>query len=288
MTNRHFGRISEVWKHLVLAEVLAIERPEALLDTHAGDALYPVVADPERSYGVMAFNDVVDDHPTLRDSAYATVLSSLRSGPSLDGIPGGPLVSMEVLGQDAEYVFCDLDQNSADNIRDAAASRGVRSAQVLTTDGMGAIQAALATRNPANLVVFIDPFDHHAVGPSGLSALKVAVEAARAGAVLVYWYGYNRLDRRHWIVDELTLRDGVLNWWCGDLMVSAEDADMIGGDLGVASSPGTGSGLVCINGSAAAIERCTLLGTALAAAYRDRPLPSGQAGALDFLALEPS
>jgi len=288
MTNRHFGRISEVWKHLVLAEVLATERPEAFLDTHAGDALYPVVVDSERTYGVLAFNDIVDDHPTLRTSAYATVLSGLRSGPSLDGIPGGPLVAMEVLGQHAEYVFCDLDQNSARNIRDAAASRGVRSARVLTTDGMGAIHAELATRDAANVVVFIDPFDHHAVGPSGLSALEVAVEAAHAGAVAVYWYGYNRLDRRHWIVDELTLEDGVSSWWCGDLMVSAEDADMTSGDLGVASSPGTGSGLVCINASAAAIERCTALGTALAAAYRDRPVPSGQVGALDFQALTPS
>ena len=280
MTNRHFGRISEVWKHLVLGEVLATERPEALLDTHA--------VDPERSYGVLALNDLVDDHPTLRDSAYATVLSGVRSGASLAGIPGGPLVSMEVLGQDVEYLFCDLDQNSASNIRGAAASRGVRSAHVLTTDGMGAVQAALATRDATKVAVFIDPFDHHAVGPSGLSALKVGVEAASAGAVLVYWYGYDRLDQRHWILDELTLRDGVSSWWCGDLMVSAEDADMTGGDLGVASSPGTGSGLVCLNASAAAMERCVLLGAALAAAYRDRPLPSGQAGVLDFLALQPS
>ncbi len=71
-------------------------------------------------------------------------------------------------------------------------------------------------------------------------------------------------------------------------MVTAEDAEMTGGDLGVASSPGTGSGLVCINASAAALERCTQLGIALAAAYSDRLLPSGQAGALDFQALEPA
>lgn len=288
MTNRHFGRISEVWKHLVLAEVLATERPEAFLDTHAGDALYPVVDDPERSYGVMGFNDVVDDHPTLRNSAYAAVLSGMRNGPSLVGIPGGPLVAMEVLGHDGEYVFCDLDPNSAGNIRDTATSLGVRSAQVLTTDGMSAVHAALATRDATNVVVFIDPFDHHALGPSGLSALNVAVVAAHAGAVVVYWYGYNRIDRRHWIVDELALRDGDSDWWCGDLMVSVEDADMTDGDLGVASSPGTGSGLVCINASAAAIERCTLLGTALADAYRDRPLPSGQPGDLNFRVLEPS
>ena len=288
MTNRHFGRVSEVWKHLVLAEVLASERPEAFLDTHAGDALYPVVDDPERSYGVLAFDDIVDDHGPLRGSAYATVLSSLRSGSTLEAIPGGPLVAMSVLGNGVEYLFCDLDPDSAGNIRGAAATRGVHSAQVLTADGMGSVHAALADRDVAKVVVFIDPFDHYAVGPTGLSALDLAVEAARAGAVLVCWYGYNRNDRRHWIVDELASRSTVTAWWCGDMMVSAEDADMTAGDLGVASSPGTGSGLVCANTSAATIERCTVLGTALAAAYRDRPLPSGRTGALDFQALPPS
>ena len=136
--------------------------------------------------------------------------------------------------------------------------------------------------------MFIDPFDHHAVGPAGLSALEVAMEAARLGAVVVYWYGYNRISRRHWIVDELTLSEGALDWWCGDLMVTADDADMTDGDLGVASSPGTGSGLVCINASKTALDRCTQLGTAVAAAYRDRLLPSGQAGALDFQAQAPA
>lgn len=288
MTNRHFGRVSEVWKHLVLAEVLATERPEALLDTHAGDALYPVVDDPERSYGVLTFNDIVDDYPPLRDSAYATVLSRLRSGSTLEAIPGGPLVAMAVLEDGADYLFCDLDPDSAANIRDAAAARRVRSAQVLTADGMGSVHTALADRDLAKVVVFIDPFDHYAVGPTGLSALDLAVEVARAGAVLVYWYGYNRIDRRHWVIDELTARDTVTDWWCGDMMVSAGDADMTTGDLGLASSPGTGSGLVCINTSAAAIERCTVLGAALAAVYRDRRLPSGQAGALDFQTLAAS
>lgn len=288
MTNRHFGRISEVWKHLVLAEVLATERPVALLDTHAGDALYPVVDDPERLFGVFTFNDIVDQNIRLRDSAYARVLSTLRREPTLEGIPGGPLVAMQVLGNAADYLFCDLDQDSATNIHHVATLLGVRSARVLTADGMGAVHDALADHDPASVVVFVDPFDHYAVGPSGLSALDVAVEAAQASAVLVYWYGYNRIDRRHWIIDELCGQDPALQWWCGDLMASAEHADMTTGDLGVASSPGTGSGLVCINASSATTERCAALGTALAAAYRNRPLPSGQKGSLDFLALQHS
>jgi 23S rRNA A2030 N6-methylase RlmJ len=284
MTNRHFGRISEVWKHLVLAEVLATERPEAFFDTHAGDAVYPIVIDPERSYGVLSFNDIVDRHAPLRDSAYATVLSSLRSGSTLGAIPGGPLVAMDVLGSGAEYLFCDLDPDSTSNIGDAAAARDVRSARVLAADGLDTVHAALDDRDVANVAVFIDPFDHDAVGSSGLSAFDVAVDAASAGAMLVYWYGYSRVDQRGWLVDEFSARCPGMKWWCGDLMVSADQADMTTGDLGVASSPGTGSGLVCVNVSAATVERATMLGTALSGAYRDRPLPSGRVGALDFSA----
>jgi 23S rRNA A2030 N6-methylase RlmJ len=285
VTNRHFGRISEVWKHLVLAEVLAAERPRSLLDTHAGDAVYPVVDDPERSYGVLAFDNVVDRDPVLGGAAYATVLSTLRSDSKLTAIPGGPLVAMDVLGNAAEYLFCDLDPDSSESIRRVAASRGIRTARVLAADGMESAHVAIATREAASVVVFVDPFDHHAAGPSGMSALDLALEVARAGARLVYWYGYSTIDRRHWIVDELAPSIGALDWWCGDVMVSAADADMTAGDLGEASSPGTGSGLVCVNVSTPTVERCSELGTALAAAYRDRPLPSGRTGRLDFLTL---
>jgi hypothetical protein len=105
--------------------------------------------------------------------------------------------------------------------------------------------------------------------------LDVAVEATNAGAMLVYWYGYGRVDQRGWLVDELTTRCAVMQWWCGDLMVAADDVDMITGELGVASSPGTGSGVVCVNVSAATVERCTALGTSLSAASRDRPIRQG-------------
>ncbi len=285
MTNRHFGRISEVWKHIVLAEVLRAEQPRVVLDTHAGDALYPLVEDPERQFGVLGFNQVLDQESELQHSAYATVLYSLRTKASLVGIPGGPLVAMAVLGDRAEYLFCDLDQRSAKNVREVATHRGLHSARVLAADGMESVHHELARHDPTTVVVFIDPFDHHVVGSVGLSALDVAVQAAHAGAVLVYWYGYNRVDQRAWILHQLVERDAAPTLWCGDLMVIAEGEDMSTGDLGVASSPGTGSGLVCANISPATAERCTALGIALAATYRNRHLPSGSAGALDFLAI---
>lgn len=282
MTNRHFGRISEVWKHLVLAEVLAAERPRHVLDTHAGDALYPVVDDPERLYGVLSFSDLAERDPDLGASAYFRVLSTLRPDSRFDGIPGGPLVAMGVLGNTADYLFCDVDPASALNIAELATRSDVHSARVLNSDGAASVHDALASCDPARTVVFIDPFDHSSAGPSGLSALDVADEATRAGAVLVYWYGYNRLDQRQWIFDTLTERGVARSWWCGDLMVTANGADTRNGDLGVASTPGTGSGLVCANASVETTDHCARLGTALAAAYSGRLLPTGAPGALDF------
>lgn len=284
VTNPHFGRVSEVWKHLVLAEVLAAERPHHVLDTHAGDALYPVVEDAERLYGVLTFNDFAERDPTLGASAYFKVLLTLRRDSRLGDIPGGPLVAMGVLGNTAEYLFCDLDPTSARNIAELATPRDVHSARVINSDGAASVHDVLARCDPARTVVFIDPFEHRSAGLSGLSALDVAAEAARAGAVLVYWYGYNRVERRQWIFDILIERGAAKSWWCGDLMVTADGADMIGGDLGVASTPGTGSGLVCANASGATTEHCARLGAALASLYNGRPLATGEPGGLNFAA----
>lgn len=67
-------------------------------------------------------------------------------------------------------------------------------------------------------------------------------------------------------------------------MVSAPDADMRNGDLGAATSAGTGFGLVCANVSSEALQRCCDLGRALSDAYEGRVLPDGSDGSLDFLA----
>jgi hypothetical protein len=66
-------------------------------------------------------------------------------------------------------------------------------------------------------------------------------------------------------------------------MVSGPNADMRNGDLGAATSPGTGFGLVCANVSSEALQRCCDLGRALSNAYQGRVLPDRSEGSLDFL-----
>jgi 23S rRNA (adenine2030-N6)-methyltransferase len=65
MANRHFGKLADVWKHLVLAEVLTVDRPDRLCDTHAGHAQYSMTSDAERRYGVLGFMQVAADDDVL-------------------------------------------------------------------------------------------------------------------------------------------------------------------------------------------------------------------------------
>ncbi len=51
MANPHFANLGDVWKHLLLTEVISLLRPEHYVETHAGSATYRLVDDVERVLG---------------------------------------------------------------------------------------------------------------------------------------------------------------------------------------------------------------------------------------------
>lgn len=122
-----------------------------------------------------------------------------------------------------------------------------------------------------------------ALAPGSRKVPRVGQSGFSAPAAHDNWYGYNRADPRQWIFDLLRSNAPTIGWWCGDFMVSGPNADMHNGDLGAATSPGTGFGLVCANVSSEALQRCCDLGRALSNAYQGRVLPDGSEGSLDFL-----
>ena len=73
--NRYYGNIGDVWKHLVLAELLALEPPKHYWETHAGSASYPLTHSPDRDYGVYRFLEHGDSVVgTVRDTGKVTDL----------------------------------------------------------------------------------------------------------------------------------------------------------------------------------------------------------------------
>ena len=59
MANRNFGNIGDVWKHVVLAEVLEREPPVWYAETHAGSGAYAVVYSGGREYGFLHFLEMI-------------------------------------------------------------------------------------------------------------------------------------------------------------------------------------------------------------------------------------
>jgi 23S rRNA A2030 N6-methylase RlmJ len=282
MANRHFAKLADVWKHLPLAEILFIERPANYWETHAGNASYAMVDDAERRYGAVRFAEVAVGFPALARSSYLTHLRSMNPalGP-VTSYPGSPLLAMRELGATASYVFCDTDEASVADLKEAASRFGVASGvRVVSSDGMTALHECLDAVD-GTILAHIDPYDPWARGPSGLSALDLASELIRKGIGLVYWYGYDRPDRQAWAFDTLS-QGSSTTIWCGDVMIASHGIEASDGDLGIATTPGTGFGIVCANISATAVDACRELGEDLASAYEGIPMPDGSPGYLDF------
>ena len=294
MANRHFGKIADVWKHAALMEAVGRAAPGRYAETHAGSAAYPLVRDEERGFGILRFLEIAQHHPVLARSRYlAAVAPYVRPGQAggdeaAPVYPGSALQAMTILGDECSYLLCDLDPLSAAGLRHEAKGLGLRHWQVAEADGMLTVQAWLdgagsAASGPTagTTVVHVDPFEPHERAPGGLSAVEFAGHLATDGTGLVYWYGYDEPGRRAWAYRELCdLTAAPL--WCGDIMVTDAGGSGRPGDLGRASTPGTGCGVILANLPQGVLAACTAVGSALASAYTGVTLAGGTQGNLVF------
>lgn len=278
MANRHFGKIADVWKHAALAEVLEREPPGWYAETHAGSGAYALVRDREREFGILRFLEVAPRFPVLARSRYRAIAAAyIESDRGL--YPGSALLAMTLLGDASSYLMCDLDRESITDLRRWSRELDLRSCEVAETDGMTAVAARLGGEARGPGLVHIDPFDPDARGPGGYSALELAARVADSGTGLVYWYGYDEPGEQAWAHKKLaTLTRAPL--WCGDVLVTGESNAP--GDLGRATTPGTGFGVILANMQEGTAGACAALGNALSDAYADAIFPDGSPGNLDF------
>jgi hypothetical protein len=295
MANRHFGKIADVWKHAALMEAIGRVAPGRYAETHAGSAAYPMVHDSERAFGILRFLEVAPQHPALAGSRYLAVAGPYvrpgQAGPegeTTGTYPGSALQAMTALGDGCSYLFCDLDPQSAADLRRRAAGLGLRHWQVAEADGMLTVGAWLDGAGsespgpaPGTTIVHIDPFDPYARTPGGPSALEFAGHLATSGTGLVYWYGFDEPGEHAWAYRALCdLTPAPL--WCGDILVTDTGGGGSPGDLGVATTPGTGFGVVLANLPPDVLTACATVGGALADAYTGVALPGGTQGRLVF------
>jgi hypothetical protein len=249
--NRHFGKLGDVWKHLPLAEILRLKPPLHYWETHAGSAFYHMDRSPERLHGAIRFASSAPNDPDLQSCAYLELLQQ-----NLDIYPGSGMIAMQLLGKNADYLFCDTDPESASSLRVASANFNAR---IKERDGMLSIneEAEAARVCPADTFVHIDPFDpHERLTPESRTPIELAGVLAKAGYQVLYWYGYDSEAERGWAFYEFANIAPNVEFWCGDVLMPAS---FIYPDRKGA----WGCGIVLANATVSEIKCCERLGHAL-------------------------
>jgi 23S rRNA A2030 N6-methylase RlmJ len=282
MVNVHYARIGDVWKHLPLAEILAIERPGSYWESHAGSSSYPLTRSPERDYGVFLFLERAVRSLVLEGSAYRRLLSLRDRGETPTTYPGSPLIAMGLLGGTrGRFVFCDLDRVSLANIAEDARALGITSDRVrlVQGDGVSTLEedlARLTEEEASGTFLHVDPYRPLEPGHGGESPLGLFARAAERGVGCMLWYGFDAGEARAVVLEALHERIAGGAWY-GEVSLHAEDLSEVGFDPGV-----LGCGVVVCNVGQEALAACSRLGESLAQAYAGARLPNGRDGALEF------
>jgi 23S rRNA (adenine2030-N6)-methyltransferase len=215
MANRHFGKLGDVWKHLILAEILQNNPPSQYWETHAGSAYYDLSRDSTRQHGVIQFIKRAGNFPQLSKCAYLKALQALPGK-----YPGSAALAMRIVGNHAHYILCDLDSASAETLKQESKSLD---AQILIEDGMTVIsQQASVTTDPGKILVCIDPYDpFECATPNSPNSVELAISLAQAGFRVFYWYGYDNIKQRGLVCNSIAAKVSGDCHWCGDFQVPA-------------------------------------------------------------------
>lgn len=296
MANRHFGNIGDIWKHLPLAEILAVEKPQRYWESHAGSAEYALRPSPSRDYGVYYLLAHAGDSLYIGGSSFLCLLEGARTGDGpLAVYPGSPRIAMEILGSAAWYLFCDIDGASLRTIRQAARSLAVPVGRLkcAKADGVATLLKSalkLPQEQASSTLVLIDPcagdepFLRSGQRPSPMDLFSLLVVL---GAKAILWYSFDSLGQRQsaWeairsSLGEHGVKPGTGGLWSGEICLKAIR------DAAPEFNPGVmGCGILCGNLSGEAVSASSRLGYELARVYSRASFPGGRSGAFDFRSL---
>lgn len=215
MANVHYAEIGDVWKHLALAEVLAIEAPRRYLESHSGSSSYPLTGSPERDYGALRFASRAARSPALGASAYRRLLAEHGGdGGAPTTYPGSPLIAMSLLGREdgraggARFVFCDVDGGSLSTISEDARKLGLPGGRLRLVEGDGISEVArqlvgLPEEEAAATFLHADPYRPLEADDDGTNSLHLLGRAATLGSKCMLWYGFDSVRGRDYLRDIL-------------------------------------------------------------------------------------
>ena len=197
-------------KHLLLCELLRIEKPQVYVETNAACAQYALERTPEQEYGIYHFlkraeaaeKECIPErteyyHPqeALRRSFYYQQESEAMQANRYIGSPG---LALNILGDTARYIFFDIESEPLENVSQYAGTKELK--ECINLFNRDSIEGTLELLSslPASSFLHIDPYEIDKPGRNGRTYLDVFIEAAKAGMRCFLWYGYMTLkDKRH-------------------------------------------------------------------------------------------
>lgn len=195
----HFAKPADVWKHLVLCEVINNEKPQSYIDTNSAYAVYELTHTPEQEYGIYYFLKEAKNNVTLFQSVYFDLESSMINENKYLGSPG---LAMSILKNTAnKFYFFDIEATALSNIVEfAETNQIINNVTVINQDSIIGTFDLLPNLSQSTLI-HIDPYNIDKPSSNGKDYLDIFVEASEQGIQCILWYGFNTLDEKKQLND---------------------------------------------------------------------------------------
>lgn len=182
----HAGNVADVFKHLVLVQVLealrAKDTPFCVIDTHAGSGLYRLKPPGEFEQGIGRLWPVRAEWPALATYFARVAACNPRQ---LQAYPGSPLLIAGLLRPRDRAVFIERHPEEAEALRDNL--RGRHGIAVHEADGFGMLKALLPPKENRGLVLIDPPYEKPEEFGQVAAALRETLKRWRNGMVMA-WY----------------------------------------------------------------------------------------------------
>lgn len=242
-TYTHFGKQADVFKHLVLCEILQTEKPQVYVETNSASAIYRMSHTVEQQYGIYHFLEKANKEKFLRNSIYYKLESiEMEKGNYL----GSPALAMNILEKRAsQYIFFDIEKDALENIELYAGQIELEThIQTYHADSLEGVIKLLPTL-PKSSFLHIDPYEIDKKGISGISYLDILIKATQAGIKCLLWYGFMTEDDKMHINQYIINRpkeEDIKEYTCIELIMNSIRKDTIICNPGI-----LGSGILATN-----------------------------------------
>lgn len=188
----HYGKQADVFKHLVLCEVLNNEMPTVYIDTNSACAVYQLEHTSEQDYGIYHFLRKASMNANLKDSLYCKLESDALQK---DCYYGSPALALKIVRENADkYYFYDLQNKSLENVRVFAEQEHLDNRIIIRNcDSTKSVMDLLPVL-PKTSLLHIDPYEIDKKGINGHTYFDIFIQATLLGLKCLLWYGFMTLE----------------------------------------------------------------------------------------------